>query len=109
LWFTDPFYGGESVPDDHELELTHRFVYRADPTDEDEWTLTRMTYDTTNPNGPLVSPGDEHLYVAQYDNRTSFVVTLFDGCSRLPTTALRLGKWMPRERLSIDTKKPSTS
>lgn len=67
--------------------------------------MTRMTYDTTNPNGLLVSPDDEWLYVAQYDNRTSFVVMLFDDYSRLPTKALRLGKLIPREWLSIDTEK----
>lgn len=101
LWFTDPFYGD----DDRELELSHRSVYRADPVGDDEWALTRMTYDTTNPNGILVSPEDERLYIAQYDNRTSLDVTLLDDFGRLPTKVLQLGKWIPRERLSIDTEK----
>ena len=60
-WFTDPRYG-----DDSDVELDHRSVYRVDPV-EGGWSLDRMTRDTTNPNGILVSPDDETLYVAQSD------------------------------------------
>ena len=60
LWFTDPYYG----PDESSLELGHRSVYRADPVG-DGWELTRVTDDTTNPNGVLVSPADDRLYVAE--------------------------------------------
>ena len=66
LWFTDPFYDtGWLDADTHGFDLDHRSVYRVDPGDPD--TLTRMTDDTTNPNGLLVSPDDERLYVAQSD------------------------------------------
>lgn len=66
LWFTDPFYEtGWLDPETHGFDLDHRSVYRVDPTDPD--TLTRMTHDTTNPNGLLVSPDDDYLYVAQSD------------------------------------------
>jgi len=61
LWFTDPYYG----PKPESLELGHRSVYRADPQGDGEWEVTRMTHDTTNPNGILVSPDDERLYVAE--------------------------------------------
>lgn len=61
LWFTDPYYG----PSPESLELGHRSVYRADPTGPDSWTLRRMTEDTTNPNGILVSPADDRVYVAE--------------------------------------------
>jgi len=64
LWFTDPFYGDPWLGN-HDLELDHRSVYRIDPSDPG--SLRRMTYDTTNPNGLLVSPDDERLYVAQSD------------------------------------------
>jgi len=64
IWFTDPFYDCD-WEDDKELELDHRSVYRVDPADPP--TLTRMTADTTNPNGLLVSPDGETLYVAQSD------------------------------------------
>lgn len=65
LWFTDPFYDVPWQADDHEdrLELGHFSVYRLDPTED--WAITRMTYDTTNPNGLLVGVDDETLYVAQ--------------------------------------------
>jgi gluconolactonase len=61
LWFTDPYYG----PNEDALELGHRSVYRADPRGDGEWTLTRVTTDTTNPNGVLVSPEGDRLYVAE--------------------------------------------
>lgn len=62
LWFTDPRYGDTSnLPQEHEA------VYRADPRGDSEWNLERVTTDTTKPNGILVSPGCEWLYVAQSD------------------------------------------
>lgn len=60
-WFTDPYYG----PDASQLELGHRSVYRADPVDTGEWDLVRVVDDTTNPNGILLSPDDDRLYVAE--------------------------------------------
>jgi gluconolactonase len=66
LWFTDPFYAtGWLDAETHGFDFDHRSVYRVDPSDPD--TLTRMTYDTTNPNGLLVSPDGDSLYVAQSD------------------------------------------
>jgi gluconolactonase len=102
LWFSDPFYGEGTVSDDHELELTHRSVYRADPVDKDDWTLTRMTYDTANPNGLLVSPDEEWLYVAEYEPIDPLVFMLFRDVSSLPTVTLRVGKWLPKTRFSSD-------
>ncbi|MFB6170293.1 MAG: SMP-30/gluconolactonase/LRE family protein [Haloarculaceae archaeon] len=63
VWFTDPYYG--DTPE--ELELGHQSVYRADPVGEDEWELTRLTHEPMKPNGILVSPDGETLYVAQLD------------------------------------------
>lgn len=63
LWFTDPFYDAGWEPDDKTLELDHRSVYRLDLTDEDA-PLERATTDTAQPNGILVSPGRDRLYVA---------------------------------------------
>lgn len=66
LWFTDPFYAtGTLDAETHGFDLDHRSVYRVDPADPG--TMTRMTYDTTNPNGLLISPEDDRLYVAQSD------------------------------------------
>lgn len=105
LWFTDPFYDAGWLADDHEPELPHRSVYRADPVGDDEWDLKRMTYDTTNPNGLLVSPNDEWLYVAQSDATTSLELMPFRNCNLIPTVTLRVGKWIPKELFSIDVGK----
>ena len=61
LWFTDPRYGDKV----DNLELDHQSVFRADPLPNDTWNLTRVTYDTTKPNGLLISPDQKVLYVAQ--------------------------------------------
>lgn len=65
LWFTDPRYG-----DDHsDRELDHDSVYRLTPSAQadGEWSIKRMTFDTTRPNGLLLSPDERTLYVAQSD------------------------------------------
>lgn len=61
LWFTDPRYGDFRG----DMELDHESVYRADPRPDGAWTLHRMTFDTTRPNGLLISPDQQTLYVAQ--------------------------------------------
>lgn len=65
IWFTDPRYG-----DDHSnRELDHDSVYRLTPPPDpaDGWVIERMTFDTTRPNGLLLSPDERTLYVAQSD------------------------------------------
>ncbi len=66
LWFTDPRYG--DVVDD--LELDHQSVFHLEnrSTTSDEWTITRVTDDTTKPNGLLISQDQRRLYVAQSDH-----------------------------------------
>lgn len=61
LWFTDPRYGDERS----DMELDHESVYRADPDGSGGWRLHRVTYDTTRPNGLLVTSDCRTLYVAQ--------------------------------------------
>ncbi|MCC6458628.1 MAG: SMP-30/gluconolactonase/LRE family protein [Caldilineaceae bacterium] len=61
VWFTDPRYG-ERVDD---LELDHMSIFRLDPQSDGSWECVRMTYDTTSPNGLLISPDNKTLYVAQ--------------------------------------------
>lgn len=58
LWFTDPDYDEQD-----DAPLGHHSIYRLDPTDD--WAVTRVTYDTTNPNGLLLSADERTLYVAQ--------------------------------------------
>ena len=61
IWFTDPRYGDRT----DDLELDHQSVYRLDSKSDDTWTITRATFDTTKPNGLLISPDGKWLYVAQ--------------------------------------------
>ncbi|MCZ6677661.1 MAG: SMP-30/gluconolactonase/LRE family protein [Candidatus Poribacteria bacterium] len=61
LWFTDPRYGERT----DDLELEHQSVFRLDPQADGTWEISRVTYDTTKPNGLLISPDGGWLYVAQ--------------------------------------------
>jgi len=65
LWFTDPYYGAPWEDPDRELELDHRSVYRVDLSDP-ELAVTRVTTDTVQPNGLLVAPDRDTLYVAEH-------------------------------------------
>ena len=60
LWFTDPRYG-----DRESMELDHDSIYRADPRSDGSWTITRVTFDTTRPNGLAFAPDYRTLYVAE--------------------------------------------
>jgi gluconolactonase len=64
IWFTDPRYGDQSGRD-----LEHDSVYRLTrPVDDGRpWTIERMTFDTTRPNGLLFTPDEQTLYIAQSD------------------------------------------
>ena len=71
LWFTDPDIPVDWLDDsDRTIELDHASVYRADPVSGGDWPLTRVTSDTTQPNGILVSPDDDTLYVAESNTGT---------------------------------------
>ena len=61
IWFTDPRYG--DFRDD--MELDHESIYRLDRQADGSWRPVRVTYDTTAPNGLLLSPDETVLYVAQ--------------------------------------------
>ena len=63
VWFTNPWNEGNIDPSES-MELDHEEVLRADPG-SGGWSLTRVTFDTTKPNGILVSPDQSILYVAQ--------------------------------------------
>lgn len=60
IWFTDPRYGDDRA----DMELDHESVLRANPRG-DTWLVERMTFDTTRPNGILLSADERWLYVAQ--------------------------------------------
>lgn len=61
IWFTDPRYG--DFRDD--MELDHESVLRLDPQPDGSWQCKRVTFDTTSPNGLLLSHDEKTLYVAQ--------------------------------------------
>jgi len=63
VWFSDPRYG----PNRDDLELDHESVYVATPKDGDDfaWDLRRAAFNTTRPNGVLLSNDCETLFVAQ--------------------------------------------
>ncbi len=65
IWFTDPYGRGRPA---EERELDHASVLRLDPQPDGNWTLQRVTFDTTSPNGILFSKDERTLYVAQSDN-----------------------------------------
>ncbi len=61
LWFTDPRYAA----DRSDMELDHESVFRLHPQADGTWSVVRMTFDTTRPNGLIVTPDMKTLYVAQ--------------------------------------------
>lgn len=61
IWFTDPRYGDQRA----DMELEYESVFRLDPQLDGSWSIRRMTYDTTRPNGLLISADQRTLYVAQ--------------------------------------------
>ena len=68
VWFTDPYYEGAAGPwsdDRSNKELDHDSVYRLDPGPDGGWAISRVTFDTTRPNGLLFSLDHQTLYVAQ--------------------------------------------
>jgi gluconolactonase len=63
LWFTDPRYG----PSRENMELDHESIFRLDPPVDgaSSWAITRVTFDTSRPNGLVFSPDGNTLYVAE--------------------------------------------
>lgn len=64
IWFTNPVNDGNW--DKTEVkELDNQSVLRADPQKDGSYSVTRVTFDTTQPNGILVSQDNRTLYVAE--------------------------------------------
>ena len=64
IWFTNPWNAGNIDPSEVE-ELDHRSVLLAAPQPDGSYRVSRATTDTTMPNGVLVSPDQQTLYVAE--------------------------------------------
>lgn len=68
IWFTDPFYEGAAGPwsfDRSHKQLPHDSIYRLDSQPGGSYSIQRVTFDTTRPNGLLFSLDYRVLYVAQ--------------------------------------------
>ena len=65
IWFTNPINEGNWVNKTEPRELDNQSVLRADPQQDGSYKVTRVTFDTTQPNGILVSPDQNTLYVAE--------------------------------------------
>ena len=64
IWFTDP-WNEHNVAETETEELDHKSVIRCDPQSDGTYKTTRVTFDTTKPNGILVSQDQSTLYVAE--------------------------------------------
>lgn len=64
IWFTNPWNEG-NIDAIEKQELDNRSVLRADPQHDGRYTVKRVTFDTTQPNGILVSQDQTTLYVAE--------------------------------------------
>jgi len=64
IWFTNPVNEG-NWDKTEQTELDDKSVIRCDPQKDGSYTTTRVTFDTTMPNGILVSPDQSTLYVAE--------------------------------------------
>lgn len=66
IWFSDPHdpESSEGGPDPFG-PLDHASVLRLEPTQNGAWRIRRMTYDTREPRGVLVSPDECTVYVAE--------------------------------------------
>ncbi|MEK7814291.1 MAG: SMP-30/gluconolactonase/LRE family protein [Chloroflexota bacterium] len=72
VWFTNPWNAGNIDPRERE-ELDHRSVLRADPQLDGAYTVARVTFDTTMPNGILVSADQRTLYVAESNSEATYL------------------------------------
>ena len=64
IWFTNPWNAGNIDPSEVE-ELDNRSVLMSEPNPDGTYTTSRVTFDTTMPNGILVSRDQKTLYVAE--------------------------------------------
>ena len=64
IWFTNP-WNSNNIDADQVTELDNRSLLRADPQADGSYLTTRVTFDTTMPNGILISQDQTTLYVAE--------------------------------------------
>lgn len=64
IWFSNPINPG-NWDTTEQTELPDQSVLRCDPQPDGSFTTTRVTFDTTMPNGVLLSQDQRTLYVAE--------------------------------------------
>jgi gluconolactonase len=64
IWFSNPINAG-NWDKTETTELPDQSVLRCDPQPDGSYTATRATFDTTMPNGVLLSQDQRTLYVAE--------------------------------------------
>jgi gluconolactonase len=64
IWFSNPINSG-NWDRTEQTELPDQSVLRCDPQPDGSYTTTRVTFDTTMPNGVLLSQDQRTLYVAE--------------------------------------------
>ena len=64
IWFTNPVNSG-NWDKGSQMEVDHQSVLRCDPQADGSYSVTRVTFDTTQPNGILISQDQNTLYVAE--------------------------------------------
>ena len=64
IWFSNPINAG-NWDKTETTELPDQSVLRCDPQPDGSYTTTRVTFDTTMPNGVLLSQDQRTLYVAE--------------------------------------------
>ena len=72
IWFSNPWNHGNVDPNPPE-ELDNRSVLRADPQKDGTYVATRVTFDTSMPNGVLLSRDQTILYVADSNQDAAFI------------------------------------
>jgi gluconolactonase len=68
IWFSDPHSRTPSRGPQLQGPLDHASVLRLERRADRSWILRRMTFDTKEPKGVLVSPDQHTLYVSESDN-----------------------------------------
>jgi gluconolactonase len=64
IWFSNPINSG-NWDKGEQTELPDQSVLRCDPRPDGGWDTVRVTFDTTQPNGVLLSQDQRTLYVAE--------------------------------------------
>jgi gluconolactonase len=64
IWFSNPINSG-NWDKGEQTELPDQSVLRCDPRPDGGWDTVRATFDTTQPNGVLLSQDQRTLYVAE--------------------------------------------